>query len=170
MNHDVVVIVPETPADMAESEVNAKVRHDESTRNDDVPGHVQQACEANGHRRADGRNHACDVVVSHQAYPLADAQLTVTILDIVQQAANYKQLKKGANEGASNERNGTNTSHRCGRLHTPKNEWALVGRGTTESCMQTNREADADSGLNFAPSSVANDYCLESNEKQLPKR
>uniref|UniRef100_A0A7S3UDI2 Ribosomal protein eL8/eL30/eS12/Gadd45 domain-containing protein n=1 Tax=Picocystis salinarum TaxID=88271 RepID=A0A7S3UDI2_9CHLO len=44
------------------------------------------------------RNHACDVVVSYQAYPLADAQLTVTILDIVQQAANYKQLKKGANE------------------------------------------------------------------------
>jgi len=25
----------------------------------------------------------------------------VTILDIVQQAANYKQLKKGANEGAA---------------------------------------------------------------------
>lgn len=105
MNHDVVVIVPETPADMAESEVNAKVRHDEPTRNDDVLGHVQQAHEANENRRADGRNHACDVVVSHQAYPLADAQLTVTILDIVQQAANYKQLKKGANEGASNERN-----------------------------------------------------------------
>lgn len=34
-----------------------------------------------------------------KAYPLADAQLTNTILDIVQQAANYKQLKKGANEG-----------------------------------------------------------------------
>lgn len=33
-----------------------------------------------------------------KAYPLADAQLTVTILDVVQQAANYKQLKKGANE------------------------------------------------------------------------
>mmetsp|Transcript_5718 Transcript_5718/g.35610 ORF Transcript_5718/g.35610 Transcript_5718/m.35610 type:complete len:129 (+) Transcript_5718:177-563(+) len=36
--------------------------------------------------------------VNAKAYPLADAQLTVTILDIVQQAANYKQLKKGANE------------------------------------------------------------------------
>ena len=35
-----------------------------------------------------------------KAYPLADAALTITILDIVQQAANYKQLKKGANEGA----------------------------------------------------------------------
>ena len=33
-----------------------------------------------------------------KAYPLADANLTVTILDIVQQAGNYKQLKKGANE------------------------------------------------------------------------
>lgn len=34
-----------------------------------------------------------------KAYPLADAELTVTILDLVQQAVNYKQLKKGANEG-----------------------------------------------------------------------
>ena len=34
-----------------------------------------------------------------KAYPLADAQLTMTILDLVQQASNYKQLKKGANEG-----------------------------------------------------------------------
>merc|ERR1740127_163009 len=33
-----------------------------------------------------------------KAFPLADAQLTVTILDVIQQAANYKQLKKGANE------------------------------------------------------------------------
>ena len=34
-----------------------------------------------------------------KAFPLADAQLSISILDIVQQAANYKQLKKGANEG-----------------------------------------------------------------------
>jgi U4/U6 small nuclear ribonucleoprotein SNU13 len=40
------------------------------------------------------------------AHPLTHAlrialmQLTNTILDIVQQASNYKQLKKGANEGA----------------------------------------------------------------------
>jgi U4/U6 small nuclear ribonucleoprotein SNU13 len=34
-----------------------------------------------------------------KAYPLADDNLTVTILDLVQQAANYKQIKKGANEG-----------------------------------------------------------------------
>ncbi|KAL8483843.1 hypothetical protein ACS0TY_026508 [Phlomoides rotata] len=37
--------------------------------------------------------------VNPKAYPLPDAQLTITILDLVQQAANYKQLKKGANEG-----------------------------------------------------------------------
>ncbi len=37
--------------------------------------------------------------VNPKAYPLADAQLANTILDIVQQAANYKQLRKGANEG-----------------------------------------------------------------------
>ena len=30
---------------------------------------------------------------------MADAELTQKILDLVQQAANYKQLKKGANEG-----------------------------------------------------------------------
>lgn len=33
-----------------------------------------------------------------KAYPLADASLSISILDLVQQAANYKQLKKGANE------------------------------------------------------------------------
>ena len=37
--------------------------------------------------------------VNPKAYPLADAQLTVTILDLVQQGTNYKQLRKGANEG-----------------------------------------------------------------------
>jgi U4/U6 small nuclear ribonucleoprotein SNU13 len=37
--------------------------------------------------------------VNPKAYPLADAQLSNTILDIVQQATNYKQLRKGANEG-----------------------------------------------------------------------
>nr|CCA18903.1 13 kDa ribonucleoproteinassociated protein putative [Albugo laibachii Nc14] len=36
--------------------------------------------------------------VNPKAYPLADAKLTVNILDLVQQAANYKQIKKGANE------------------------------------------------------------------------
>ncbi|CAG8674893.1 7047_t:CDS:2 [Acaulospora colombiana] len=33
-----------------------------------------------------------------KAWPLADANLTDKILDLVQQASNYKQLKKGANE------------------------------------------------------------------------
>jgi U4/U6 small nuclear ribonucleoprotein SNU13 len=33
-----------------------------------------------------------------KAFPLADAQLTTQILDMVQQASHYKQLKKGANE------------------------------------------------------------------------
>mmetsp|Transcript_24184 Transcript_24184/g.33076 ORF Transcript_24184/g.33076 Transcript_24184/m.33076 type:complete len:127 (-) Transcript_24184:142-522(-) len=36
--------------------------------------------------------------VNPKAYPLADAEMTVKILDLVQQACNYKQLKKGANE------------------------------------------------------------------------
>jgi len=33
-----------------------------------------------------------------KAWPLADADLTNSILDLVQQASQYKQLKKGANE------------------------------------------------------------------------
>ena len=36
--------------------------------------------------------------VNPKAYPLADADLTSKILNVVQQAANYKQLRKGANE------------------------------------------------------------------------
>jgi len=33
-----------------------------------------------------------------KAFPLADAELTNMILELVQQASHYKQLKKGANE------------------------------------------------------------------------
>ncbi|CAH1731793.1 unnamed protein product [Aphis gossypii] len=36
--------------------------------------------------------------VNPKAYPLADQQMTKTILNLVQQAMNYKQLRKGANE------------------------------------------------------------------------
>eukprot|EP01027_Heterolobosea_sp_BB2_P026961 GEZU01042097.1.p2 GENE.GEZU01042097.1~~GEZU01042097.1.p2 ORF type:complete len:144 (+),score=56.58 GEZU01042097.1:48-434(+) len=39
-----------------------------------------------------------DDKVNPKAYPLADEQLTLTILDLVQQAHNFKQVKKGANE------------------------------------------------------------------------
>ncbi|KAL0221109.1 hypothetical protein RCL1_000963 [Eukaryota sp. TZLM3-RCL] len=35
---------------------------------------------------------------SSKAFPLADGDLTVSILDLVQQSHNYKQLRKGANE------------------------------------------------------------------------
>ncbi|KAJ3136701.1 RNA binding protein snu13 [Geranomyces variabilis] len=36
--------------------------------------------------------------VNPKAFPLADSALTNKILDLVQQASHYKQLKKGANE------------------------------------------------------------------------
>ena len=36
--------------------------------------------------------------ISDKAFPLADAKLSQNILDLVQQASNYKQIKKGANE------------------------------------------------------------------------
>ncbi|XP_074604033.1 NHP2-like protein 1 hoip [Brevipalpus obovatus] len=38
------------------------------------------------------------VQVNPKAYPLADGQLTNKILKIIQQAASYQQIKKGANE------------------------------------------------------------------------
>ena len=37
--------------------------------------------------------------INPKAYPLADEDLNKSILDLAQQALNYKQLKKGANEG-----------------------------------------------------------------------
>ncbi len=40
-----------------------------------------------------------DQEINPKAYPLADGQLTVKILNLVQQASNYKQMRKGANEG-----------------------------------------------------------------------
>ncbi|EMR11602.1 ribonucleoprotein-associated protein [Pneumocystis murina B123] len=36
--------------------------------------------------------------INPKAFPLADTSLTQQILDLVQQASHYKQLKKGANE------------------------------------------------------------------------
>lgn len=39
-----------------------------------------------------------EAATNPKAYPLADAPLTSKILNLVQQAANYKQLRKGANE------------------------------------------------------------------------
>jgi len=37
--------------------------------------------------------------VNPKAYPLADPALTQKILELIQQALNYQQLRKGANEG-----------------------------------------------------------------------
>lgn len=37
--------------------------------------------------------------VNPKAYPLGDSSLTTKILNLIQQALNYKQLRKGANEG-----------------------------------------------------------------------
>jgi len=37
--------------------------------------------------------------VNPKAYPLADPALTQKILELIQQAMNYQQLRKGANEG-----------------------------------------------------------------------
>ncbi|KAH9790508.1 Ribonucloprotein [Citrus sinensis] len=45
--------------------------------------------------------------VNSKAYPLADLHLTITIMDLVQQAANYKLLKKGANEATKTLNRGT---------------------------------------------------------------
>lgn len=45
--------------------------------------------------------------VNPKAYPLADPKLTKTILDLVQQASNYHQLRKGANEATKTLNRGT---------------------------------------------------------------
>jgi len=42
-----------------------------------------------------------------KAFPLADSKLTINILNLVQQANNYKQLKKGANEATKTLNRGT---------------------------------------------------------------
>ncbi|KAH9901528.1 NHP2/L7aE family protein [Cubamyces menziesii] len=39
-----------------------------------------------------------DTEAKTKAFPLADAQLTNSILDLVERASQFKQLKKGANE------------------------------------------------------------------------
>lgn len=40
-----------------------------------------------------------EIDVNPKAYPLAPADLSNRILELVQQSCNYKQLRKGANEG-----------------------------------------------------------------------
>ncbi|KAJ2713568.1 RNA binding protein snu13 [Coemansia spiralis] len=45
--------------------------------------------------------------VNPKAWPLADATLQNQILDLVQQASNYKQLKRGANESTKTLNRGT---------------------------------------------------------------
>jgi U4/U6 small nuclear ribonucleoprotein SNU13 len=44
---------------------------------------------------------------SAKAYPLAKPDMTASILDLVQQAYNYKQLRKGANEATKTLNRGT---------------------------------------------------------------
>lgn len=48
-----------------------------------------------------------DNVVSSKATPLADVQLSQKILNLVQQAVNYGQVKKGANEATKTLNRGT---------------------------------------------------------------
>jgi U4/U6 small nuclear ribonucleoprotein SNU13 len=45
--------------------------------------------------------------VNPKAYPLAKPDMTAKILDLVQQSANYKQLRKGANEATKTLNRGT---------------------------------------------------------------
>ena len=45
--------------------------------------------------------------VNSKAFPLADAALSQQILDLVQQASHYRQLKKGANEATKTLNRGT---------------------------------------------------------------
>lgn len=55
-----------------------------------------------GRKGKRGRENDADVNIRilSTAWPIADQALTQTILDLVQQASHYRQLRKGANEGA----------------------------------------------------------------------
>ena len=44
--------------------------------------------------------------ISDKAFPLADDNLSQTVLDLVQQASNYKLVKKGANEATKAQNRG----------------------------------------------------------------
>lgn len=48
-----------------------------------------------------------DKTVNEKAFPLAKPDMTAKILDLVQQSANYKQLRKGANEATKTLNRGT---------------------------------------------------------------
>ncbi|EGC42826.1 ribonucleoprotein [Histoplasma capsulatum var. duboisii H88] len=45
--------------------------------------------------------------MTNAAWPLADQAMTQTILDLIQQASHYRQLKKGANEATKTLNRGT---------------------------------------------------------------
>merc|ERR1711976_35889 len=47
------------------------------------------------------------IMSNPKAYPLSDSNLSVSILEIVQQSSNHKQLKKGANEATKTLNRGT---------------------------------------------------------------
>ena len=81
----------------------AAAREEQTANNEhrDRPQSLRSTSPAHAsHRNAARRrrDHKAMAEVNPKAYPLADAQLQVTILDLTQQACNYKQLKKGANE------------------------------------------------------------------------
>ncbi len=48
-----------------------------------------------------------DNTVNPKAYPLAKPDMAGSILDLIQQAANYKQIRKGANEATKTLNRGT---------------------------------------------------------------
>ncbi len=50
---------------------------------------------------------ATDNSVNPKAYPLAKPDMAGSILDLIQQAANYKQIRKGANEATKTLNRGT---------------------------------------------------------------
>lgn len=65
--------------------------------------------------------------VNPKAYPLADATFSKTILDLVQQAANYKQVRKGANEGKHHSQLDTEASYKRREAHLPVHEDIFLG-------------------------------------------
>ncbi|GAY46687.1 hypothetical protein CUMW_099010 [Citrus unshiu] len=82
--------------------------------------------------------------VNSKAYPLADSHLTITLMDLVQQAANYKLLKKGANEATKTLNKGTSEFINVPYVFVPSKQALGRACGVTRpvvACSVTSNEA-----------------------------
>ena len=73
--------------------------------------------------------------VNPKAYPLADAKLTQTILDLVQQACNYKQLKKVSSSSTTDDLRRVSTREATQSSENQKKKQELVLTPSLSFCL-----------------------------------